>query len=163
MGPLALSGHELAKLGRIISTMDNLTNPYEQGHLFVAALRLFLHKHSRPPSVREISEMLQISPEMGHYLCNRLEKLQVLEVVEGAFEERICLKDHLRLEELPREEKASTLEAEVQRLKEERERKQQEIERLQSSQGSKKKELFSDLERQLKEGLKKKKNPLDQL
>jgi len=143
--------------------MSELANPYEQGHLFVAAVRLFLHSKGRPPSVRDISEMLRISSEMGHYLCNRLAGLGVLEVVEGAFEERIYLKDHLRLEELPREEKASTLEAEVQRLKEEREKRQEEIERLQTAQGGKKKELFSDLERQLKEGLKKKKNPLDAL
>lgn len=143
--------------------MEELTNPYEQGHLFVAAIRLFLHKHARPPSVREVSEMLEVSPEMGHYLCNRLERLQVLEVVKGAFEERIYLKDHLRLEELPRQEKASNLEVELQRLKEDKERKQQEIERLQASQGDKKKELFTDLERQLKEGLKRKKNPLDGL
>jgi SLT domain-containing protein len=143
--------------------MSEVANPYEQGHLFVAALRLFLHRNGRPPSVREISEMLQVSTEMGYYLSNRLAKLGVLEMVEGAFEERIYLKDHLRLEELPREEKASTLEAEVQRLKEEREKRHQEIERLQASQGGRKKELFSDLERQLKEGLKKRKNPLDEL
>ncbi len=143
--------------------MKEVANPYEQGHLFVAALRLFLHKNGRPPSVQDISSMLNTSTEMGHYLCNRLAKLGVLELVEGAFGERIYLKDHLRLEELPREERASNLEAEVQRLKQEREKRQQELEKLQASQGSMKKELFSDLERQLKEGLKRKKNPLDQL
>ncbi len=129
----------------------------------MAAIRLFVHKNRRPPSVKDVSQMLDISTEMGHYLCNRLAKLEVLEVVEGAFQERIYLKDHLRLEELPRQEKASNLEAEVLRLKQEREKRQQEIEKLQASQGDKKKELFSDLERQLKEGLKKKKNPLDEL
>ncbi|MEJ5377308.1 MAG: hypothetical protein WHX93_12065 [bacterium] len=143
--------------------MEEFANPYEQGHLFVAAIRLFVHKNRRPPSVKDVSQMLDISTEMGHYLCNRLAKLEVLEVVEGAFQERIYLKDHLRLEELPRQEKASNLEAEVLRLKQEREKRQQEIEKLQASQGDKKKELFSDLERQLKEGLKKKKNPLDEL
>lgn len=143
--------------------MNELTNPYEQGHLFVAALRVFLHKNRRPPSVQDISQMLDISTEMGHYLCNRLARLEVLEVVEGAFEERIYLKDHLRLEELPKEEKVSNFEEEVQRLKEEREKRRLEIEKLQAAQGGKKKELFSDLERQLKEGLKKKKNPLDAL
>ena len=129
----------------------------------MAALRLFAHRHQRPPSVRELSEMLQVSPEMGYYLCNRLARLGVLEVVEAAFEERVYLRDHLKLEELPREEKASGLEAEVQRLKEEREKKEAEIQKFQASQEIKKKDLFSDLERQLKEGVKKKKNPLDEI
>jgi DNA-binding Lrp family transcriptional regulator len=143
--------------------MEELTHPYEEGHLLVAALRLFDHRNGRPPSVRELSEMLGMSSEMGHYLCNRLASLGVLEVVEAAFEERVYLRDHLKLEELPREEKASNLEAEVQKLKEDRERHQEEIQKMQASQESKKKDLFSDLERQLKEGIKKKKNPLDDL
>lgn len=142
---------------------EELSNPYEQGHLFVAALRILFHKNKRPPSVKEISDLLDIAPEMGHYLCNRLAKLDVVEVVGVAFEERIYLKDHLRLEELPREERATGLEEEVQRLKERMEQRQQEIEKMKSAQESKKKDLFSDLERQLKEGLKKKKNPLDEL
>lgn len=147
--------------------MDNAAgtwSTYDHCHLFVAALRLFVHRHQRPPSVRELSEMIEISPEMGHYLCNRLARLAVLEMVDAAFEERIYLKDHLKLENIPREEKASDMEAEVQRLKEESQRHQEEIQKLQGSHESKKKDLFSDLERQLKEGLKKqKKNPLDDL
>jgi hypothetical protein len=146
-----------------MAAMEEIAHPYEQGHLFVAALRLFEHVHRRPPSVREVSEMLGIAPEMGHYLCNRLAKMGVLDVVEAAFEERLYLKDHLKLEELPREEKATGLEDEVQKLQEERQKRQEEIERMHAAQGEKKKDLFSDLERQLKEGLKKKKNPLDDL
>ncbi len=129
----------------------------------VAALRLFLFKNQRPPSVRELSEAIDLSPEMGHYFCNRLSRLGVIEIVEGAFEERVYLKDHLKLEELPREERLSSLEAEVLRHLEESERHQEELQRMQSSHQEKKKELFSDLERQLKEGLKKRKNPLDEL
>jgi cell division protein FtsB len=143
--------------------MNDVAHPYEQGHLWVAALRLFTHRHQRPPSVRELSEMLQVSPALGHYLCNRLSRIGVLEVVEAPFEERIYLRDHLKLEELPREEKASGLEAEVQRLKEEREKKEEEIQKIQAGQETKRKDLFSDLERQLKEGVKKKRNPLDEL
>jgi hypothetical protein len=139
------------------------SNPYEQGHLFVAALRVLKHINKRPPSVREISELLQIAPEMGHYLCNRLARLEVVEVVEGAFEERVYLKDHLRLEELPREERPTGLEEEVQRFKERMEQRQLELERMKSAHEEKKKDLFSDLERQLKEGLKKRKNPLDEI
>lgn len=129
----------------------------------VAALRLFLFKNRRPPSVRELSEMIDLSPEMGHYFCNRLSRLGVLEIVEAAFEERVYLKDHLKLEELPREEKASTMEAEVQKHLEEMQRHQEEIQRMQLSHQDRKKDLFSDLERQLKEGLKRRRNPLDDL
>lgn len=143
--------------------MGEMHNPYEQGHLFVAALRLLFHKNKRPPSVGEISEFLGIAPELGHHLCNQLEKIGVLEVVDAAFEERVYLRDHLKLEDLPREEKGSSLEMELKQLKEQMELKHQELERLMGSQESKKKDLFSDLERQLKEGLRKKRNPLDDL
>jgi DNA-binding Lrp family transcriptional regulator len=145
-------------------TMANPVSTYDQGHLLVAALRLFVHRHKRPPSVRELSEMVGISPEMGHYVCNRLERLGVIEMVDAAFEERLYLREHLKLEELPREEKASDLEGEVKKLKEDRQRQQEQMEKLQASHQSKKKDLFSDLDRQLKEGFKKqKKNPLDDL
>jgi hypothetical protein len=143
--------------------MESAVNPYEQGHLVVAALRIFVHRQGRPPSVRELSEVLGISAEMGYYLCNRLSRLGVLEVVGAAFEEKLYLKDHLKLEDLPREEKASSFATEVERLKEERQRRQEEMAKLQSTHEGKKKDLFSDLERQLREGVKKKKNPLDEL
>lgn len=129
----------------------------------VAALRLFLFRNQRPPSVRELSEAIDLSPEMGHYFCNRLSRLGVIEIVDAAFEERVYLRDHLKLEELPREERLSSLEAEVQRHLEESQRHQEELQRMQSSHQERKKDLFSDLERQLKEGLKRKKNPLDEL
>jgi SLT domain-containing protein len=144
--------------------MSETTSIYEQAHLMVAALRLFVHRHQRPPSVRELSEMLEMSPEMGHYLGNRLARLGALEMVDAAFEERIYLRDHLKLEDLPKEEETSDLEEEVERLREERERHHEEMQKRQASHQNKKKDLFSDLERQLKEGLKqKKKNPLDDL
>jgi hypothetical protein len=143
--------------------MAEMENLYDQGHLFVAALRLLSYRHRRPPSVKEICELLGIAPELGHYLCNRLARMGVVEVVEAAFEGRVYLRDHLRLEELPKEEKASSLERELQQLKEQMELKHKELERIVESHESKKKDLFSDLERQLREGLKKKKNPLDDL
>jgi DNA-binding transcriptional regulator YhcF (GntR family) len=143
--------------------MIELNNPYERGHLIVAALRIFVHKNHRPPSVRELSEMIDISAELGHYLCKNLQKLGVLEIVDAPFEERVTLKDHLKLEELPREESAPDLEAEVEKFKEHTVRRQQEIQSLTRAHEEKKKDLFSDLERQLKGGIKKRKNPLDDL
>jgi hypothetical protein len=144
--------------------MSEAINPYEQGHLMVAALRLFIHREGRPPSVRDLSDMLEISTETGHYLCNRLEHLGAVKVIEAAFDEKVYLADHLKLEELPKEEKASTFEAEVQEYKEGRERQQEEIKQRRALHEDKKKDLFSDLEKQLKEGLHKpKKNPLDDL
>ena len=143
--------------------MSTVSRPYEQGHLFVAALRLFLHQNNRPPSVREIGEMIGMSVEMGNYLCNRLAQLGVVDVVEAVFEEKVTLKNHLLLEELPHEEKASTFEDEIQKFKEDSEKKQEEIKKIQEAGKDGKKDLFDDLEKQLKEGLKTKKNPLDDL
>ena len=129
----------------------------------MAALRLFVHKNDRPPSIREIGEMIGMSVEMGNYLCNRLAQLGVVEVVEAFFEEKVTLKNHLLLEELPHEEKASTFEAEIRKFKEDSEKKQEEIKKIQEAGKDSKKGLFDDLEKQLKEGLKTKKNPLDDL
>jgi len=123
-----------------------------------------VYRHRRPPSVKELSEMLEISPEMGHRLCNRLHRLGVLEVVEGAFEERIYLQDHRKLEELPRQEEALSFEKELRQWRERSAKREEELRKLRADREAKKKDLFSDLERQLRQGLrKKKKNPLDDL
>jgi hypothetical protein len=141
--------------------MNEKTSTYDYGHVLVAALRLFAYRNQRPPSVRELSEMLELSTEMIYHLCNRLQQLCGLEVVPAAFEERLYLRDHLKLESLPKEEKASDLEAEVQKLQEDRQRQLDALEKHRTDLDTQKEGLFSDLERQLKEGLKRKKNPLD--
>jgi hypothetical protein len=143
--------------------MSGKTSLYEQGHLLVAALRLFSHRHKRPPSIADLSGMLELSTEMVSYMCNRLEELSVLEVVPAAFDERIYLRDHLKLESLPREEKVSGLEEEVQKLQADRQRQMEDLQKQRATMETQKKDLFSDLERQLKEGIKRKQNPLDEI
>ena len=82
---------------------------YSTAHLFVAAIRVWSHQDSKARSVGDICSTLKISTERGNFLCKQLEELEVVEVVEGAYGTRLFVKDHLKIENIPKDQKISSL------------------------------------------------------
>jgi DNA-binding transcriptional MocR family regulator len=123
---------------------------YENAHLAVAAIRIFTYQHSRHPSIDEICRILSISLEQGNLICKKLKDMGIIDVVEGAFENHFFIKDHLKIEEIPRDKKEDTLDDALKKFKDSRKDFSKEIESFQEKQVKKQKALFAELEKKLK-------------
>jgi len=129
---------------------------YANAHLFVAAIRIFEHQRSQPPSIDDVAGMLSFSAEQSSYICRKLKELDVIEVVDSAFGNKLFISNHLKIEEIPRGEAESRLEAELKKFQHSKKEITHKIESIQAEQARKKKDLFAELEKNLKKGLDKK-------
>ena len=126
---------------------------YSNAHLVVAAIRIFTHKNSKHPSLNEICKTLSFSLEQGNLVCKKLKDLGIIDVVEGAFENHLFIKDHLKIEEIPRDKKEDRLEEALKKFKDSKKDFSKKIESFQAKQAEKQKALFAELEEKLKKGL----------
>jgi len=125
---------------------------YSNAHLVVAAIRIFTHKNSKHPSLDEICKTLSFSLEQGNLICKKLNELGIIDVVEGAFENHLFIKDHLKIEEIPRDKKEDRLEEALKKFKDSKKDFSKKIESFQAKQAEKQKALFAELEEKLKKG-----------
>jgi type IV secretory pathway VirB4 component len=132
---------------------------YSKAHLVVAAIRIFTHKHSKHPSTNEICKTLSFSLEQGNLICNKLKDLGIIDVVEGAFENHLFIRDHLKIEEIPKDQKEDKLEEALKKYKDSKKDFSKKIESFQAKQAQKQKALFAELEERLKKGSDKTKPP----
>ena len=132
-------------------------NLYTRAHLFVAGIRVCEHLNKNQPSVEEVCHLLRLSLEEGNYISKRLRELDIIEQVEGAFGTRLFVKDPLKIESIPRDLKISSMEEELKKFQDSRKEFSQRIESIKASQAEKKKNLFADVEKKLKEEMQKKK------
>jgi DNA-binding IscR family transcriptional regulator len=126
---------------------------YNEGHLFVAAVRVLAHQKGVPPMLDQISELLGITSEQAGLISRRLRDAGIVEEVEGAFGVRFVIKDHLKLEELPREVESSQLGNALKKFQSERDKISQKIESIKEKQAQKKKDLFAEIEKKFKKGV----------
>ena len=125
---------------------------YSNAHLVVAAIRIFIYKNSKHPSLNEICATLSFSLEQGNLICKKLKDLGIIDVVEGAFENHLFIKDHLKIEEIPRDKKEDKLEEALKKFKDSKKDFSKKIESFQVKQAEKQKALFAELEEKLKKG-----------
>jgi hypothetical protein len=118
----------------------------------VAAIRILTHKNSKHPSLNEICKTLSFSLEQGNLICKKLKELGIVDVVEGAFENHLFIKDHLKIEEIPRDKKEDRLEEALKKFKDSKKDFSKKIESFQAKQAEKQKALFAELEEKLKKG-----------
>ncbi len=123
---------------------------YSDAHLAVAAIRILEHQHSRPPSIEEVCECLAFSLEKGNQVCRKLDDLEVVRLIDGAFGTRISIRDHLKLEEIPRDAEEDRLSDELKKFQESRKQITQKVATIQAEQAEKRKSLFAELEKKLK-------------
>ena len=123
---------------------------YTEAHLFVAAIRVLEHQKKTLPSIRDVCNILNISLEHGNSICRKLFERTVINLVEGAYDSRLFITDHLKLEEIPKEEKEDKFNEELKRFQEQQKQLSQKIESIHAEQTEKKKNLFAELEKKLK-------------
>ena len=128
---------------------------YGSAHLFVAAIRVWEHQHDAQPTIDDVCQLLSLSSEHGNYIANKLCAADIIGYIEGAFESRVFVKDHLKIEDIPKEDTGSSLEDEIVKFEDSRKQLIKELESFQSEQAQKKKNLFADMEKKLKKELKK--------
>lgn len=131
---------------------------YENAHLFIAAVRVMSHRDQAPPDVDQVCHMLGFSKERGGFVCRRLEEIGALEAVPGAYGVRLFVREHQRLEDLPREDAPDRLQDELSRFKAEQQKTASRIATLQADQKKKKKSLFEEMEKKLRAEIEKKKS-----
>lgn len=134
--------------------MESTYTLYEEAQILMAAVRLFQHLEKRPPTVAEVAERTRFSVETVHHLCNRLEKIGAVERVRSAFEDRIVLREPLKVEALRGVEEPVGIEAELKKWKEQRAEAVREVEKRFSAGKSAKEreERYAKIEERLRKG-----------
>jgi DNA-binding Lrp family transcriptional regulator len=135
---------------------DKSENLYSSAHLVVSAIRIFEHQNNTPATVEDISRILKFSVERSHYLVRKLKELGIIDEIEGSYGIRLFIRDHLKIEDIPREDDGGKLEAELKKFKESQKELSHKIETIQAKQAEKKKSLFAEMEKKLKQELNKK-------
>ena len=129
---------------------------YHHSHLFVSAVRVLDHQKSAPPSIEDVCMLLDFSLEQGHFICNKLVQMGILEIVEGAYGMRLFIKDHTLLENIPVSDRESKLDEALKQFKATRKGYAEKVASIQADQKEKRRNLFADLEKKLKSDLEKK-------
>jgi hypothetical protein len=134
--------------------MDREHDFYQEAHLFVAAVRILAYQRKNtPPAVEDICRLLSFSTEWGAMMCRRLEKLGVVDTITDSFQTRVFVADHRRLEEIPRQEQEASANfgRDLDKFREKKKSLTGKVEAIQAELTKKKKDLFADLEKKLKE------------
>jgi hypothetical protein len=126
---------------------------YNQAHLFVAAIRVLTHQKSAPPAMQNVCDLLDCSLEHGHWVSRRLTALEIIEAVQGAYGTRLFIKDHRKLEEIAQTPTENKLDEALREFQASRQDQSQKVAAVQAEQKAKQKNLFADLEKQLKKDL----------
>ena len=138
-----------------------IKNPYMEGHLFVAAIRILEHQTGSPPALKEISKLLRFSNEQTGLISRRLQETGIVKIVESAFGDRWGIDDFLAIEELPKDETTSQMDEALKKFKAEKSKMDEKIESIKEQQARKQKDLFSELEKKLKKDLSRNKSEAD--
>jgi len=130
---------------------------YESAHLFVAAVRLLSHQEQSPPDLEQVCDLLRLSKERGGFICRRLEEIGALEAVPGAYGERLFVREHLKIEDIPKEDAPDRLQNELSKFQAAQKNAASRIATMQADQKKKKKSLFEEMEKKLRAEIEKKK------
>ncbi len=116
--------------------MEN-TDFYSNAHLIVSAIRILEHQTSTSPSIEDVCRILSFSLEHGHFLFKKLQGLDIIDIVEGAYGSRLFVKNHLKIEEIPRGTQESKLEEELKKFQNSKKHLNKKIESIQAKQAKK--------------------------
>ena len=123
---------------------------YTKAHLVVAAIRILEREANVSSSIEKVCQMISFSLEHGNFICKKLEEMGIIEIVKGAHGTRLFIKDHLKIEEIPRGAGESKLEEELKKFQSSKKGLSKKIELFQAKQAEKQKNLFAELEKKLK-------------
>jgi len=126
---------------------------YDQGHLFVAAIRILAHQRKTAPVLADVCRMLGLTEEAAGLICRRLASAGVIETVTAAYDGRLVILDHLKLEQLPKTDQQPALQDEIEQFCSRREQLKDKVEAMRAQQKEKRKDLFADIENKLRKQL----------
>lgn len=129
-------------------------NLYTQSHLVVSAIRILEYQNEQPPSVDAVCDMLSFSSEHAQFLCKKMDGMGIIEMVEGPFGSRLFIRDHLKIEDLPRNGEKEGLREEIEKFQNAQKGFQQKIENYQAQKAEARKNLFAEIEEKLKKQVK---------
>lgn len=129
---------------------------YTEAHLFVAAIRICEYKTGAAPSIEDVCKLLDYSVEHGHTICRKLQKQKVVKTFEDPFAFKVSVADYLTIETFSKEpEDEDNLAKEIEAFKAKKKDMNKEVEAIQAELDRKKKDMFADIEAQLKKELNK--------
>ncbi len=82
-------------------------DPYNEAHLFVAAVRVVAYQKSTTPDIEDICSMLSCSKELALQIARNLEKTNIVDVVETPYSTKVSVSDHQKIEEISGKQKRS--------------------------------------------------------
>lgn len=123
---------------------------YTKAHLVVAAIRILERQADVSSSIEKVCQMISFSLEHGNLICKKLDEMGIIEIVKGAYGTRLFIKNHLKIEEIPRGAGESKLEEELKKFQSNKKGLSKKIELFQAKQTEKQKNLFAELEKKLK-------------
>ncbi|OGQ95057.1 MAG: hypothetical protein A2521_00490 [Deltaproteobacteria bacterium RIFOXYD12_FULL_57_12] len=123
---------------------------YDEAHLFVAAIRILEHRQNTPPSLEDVCQFLDCSVEWGGAMSRKLHNLRIINVLEAQFNAKVFIKDHLKLEELPKATEKNGLHQEIEDFKKGKVELTGKVEAIQAELARKKQDLFAELDKKLK-------------
>jgi len=123
---------------------------YTKAHLVVAAIRILERQANVSSSIEKVCEMISFSLEHGNLICKKLDEMGIIELVEGTYGTMLFVKDHLKIEEIPRGAVESKLEEELKKFQSSKKDLSKKIESFKAEQAEKQKNLFAELEKKLK-------------
>lgn len=130
-------------------------NLYLEAHLVAAAIRLYEHHHHTPPSIENVSQMLDFSAEQGSLICKKMKDRNIIDIIEGAFGTKLHLIDHLLIEDIKQEAPESSIASEVKKFQESQKMNEQKIQAMHAEHKKKQQDLFAKLNDQLKKNINK--------
>ena len=71
---------------------------YAQAHLVVAMIRILDHRAKTPPTVADVADGLGFTLEHVNFLCLKLKDKGIVDMVQDAYDVRLFIKDHLKIE-----------------------------------------------------------------
>ena len=131
-------------------------SPYDEAHLFVAAIRILNHQKKSPPSIKNLCSLLDISLEAGLAGCRTYEKKGILDISEDPFSIKLTIADHLRIEDLPRDTKnENKLAAELEQFMNKKQDFNKKVDAIKAELEHKRKNLHNNIEEKLRQEMKK--------
>jgi len=135
--------------------MPNM-DAYNEAHLFVAAVRLLQHRGGCPPAIEEVAQMLDLSVEMAHSICRRLDKQGIVETLADPFTVKLGVANHLAIEDLPRTPgEDNSLARELEKFQSEKKNVDEKVAAIQAEMARKRQDLFAGIEAKFKKEMEK--------
>ncbi|PIE64212.1 MAG: hypothetical protein CSA26_09435 [Desulfobacterales bacterium] len=130
-------------------------SPYDEAHLYVAAIRVVFHKKQVPPTIEDICELLAVSVEEGLSVCRRLAGAEMIAIAEDPFSIKLSIGDHLKIEKLPKDEaKEDALAREIEQFMNKKQDFDKKVDTIKADLERKRQRMHNDIEQRLQQEMK---------